>query len=211
MKTAALAQVMPAVSTVAKRMTMSREPPRHPLVRHSSINRILAPTDLSEFSAAGVRYALTAARELGAAVTVYYVVTRKSLVGLGRSPDERKFLTKHFYSVVGAYETLLKKFVEQRFGDIIGSIKVNFKVEVGTPQRWIVKTAKTEGADLIVIATRGMSGLRRAILGSVTEEVIRNAPCPVVAVPSNFGVSGRDHVTTGAKKETKATKLAELS
>ena len=191
MKNTALAELVPTASTAARRMTMSTEAPRQSVVRPSSIKRILAPTDLSELSEAGVRYALSGARELGAAVTVYYVVTRKSIVGLGRSRDEREFLASHFYSIVEAYEMLMKKFVDQRFGDIIGSVRVYFKVEVGTPERRIVQTAKSEGADLIVIATRGMGGLRRAILGSVTEQVIRNAPCPVVAVPSMCGTPPR--------------------
>jgi nucleotide-binding universal stress UspA family protein len=200
MKNTALAELIPTASTAARRMTMSRQAPPQSVVRPSSIKRILAPTDLSELSEAGVRYALTAARELGAAVTVFYVVTRKSIVGLDRTRDEREFLASRFYSIVEAYEMLLKKFVEQRFGDMIRSVKVDFRVEVGTPERRIVRTAKSQGADLIVIATRGMSGLRRVILGSVTEEVIRNAPCPVVAVPSTFATPPR-----GGKRDRSAS------
>jgi nucleotide-binding universal stress UspA family protein len=49
----------------------------------------------------------------------------------------------------------------------------------------IVGLAKKLGADLIVMGCRGRRGIRRAIGGSVSDAVIRNAPCPVLVVPSN--------------------------
>ena len=55
-------------------------------------------------------------------------------------------------------------------------------VQTGIPAPTIVKKAKEWPADLIVIASHGRSGVPRALLGSVAEEVIRNAPCPVLVV-----------------------------
>jgi nucleotide-binding universal stress UspA family protein len=49
----------------------------------------------------------------------------------------------------------------------------------------IVGLAKELGADLIVMGCRGRGGIRRAVGGSVSDAVIRNAPCPVLVVPSN--------------------------
>jgi nucleotide-binding universal stress UspA family protein len=46
----------------------------------------------------------------------------------------------------------------------------------------IVRAAGAEGCDLIVMGTHGRSGLRRALLGSVAEEVLRKAPCPVLTI-----------------------------
>jgi hypothetical protein len=65
-------------------------------------------------------------------------------------------------------------------------VKVTQIVEFGTPEIAIVKTARTQAVDLIIMATRGKSGLSRIVLGSVTEEVIRNAPCPVLAITPGF-------------------------
>jgi len=47
----------------------------------------------------------------------------------------------------------------------------------------VIHHAKESGVDLIVMATRGNAGIRRMVLGSVTDAVIRGAPCPVVVVP----------------------------
>jgi nucleotide-binding universal stress UspA family protein len=48
----------------------------------------------------------------------------------------------------------------------------------------ILKVAEQKSPDLIVIATHGRTGVRRFVLGSVTEKVVRAAPCPVLVVPS---------------------------
>jgi nucleotide-binding universal stress UspA family protein len=55
-------------------------------------------------------------------------------------------------------------------------------VQTGTPATAITKAAKDWPADLIVIGSHGRSGMRRALLGSVAEGVMRNAPCPVLVV-----------------------------
>ncbi len=52
----------------------------------------------------------------------------------------------------------------------------------GTPDRQIVRAAKSKRADLVVMGTHGRTGLARLFLGSVAERVIGNAPCPVLAV-----------------------------
>jgi len=52
----------------------------------------------------------------------------------------------------------------------------------GEPAAEIMRVAKEAGCDLIVMGTHGRSGLERFFMGSVAEEVMRNAPCPVVTV-----------------------------
>ena len=52
----------------------------------------------------------------------------------------------------------------------------------GSPAHEICATAETQKADLIVISTHGHTGLKRFALGSVTENVVRHAPCPVLVV-----------------------------
>ena len=52
----------------------------------------------------------------------------------------------------------------------------------GSPADEIVNTAGSIGADLIVVGTHGRTGFRRAVIGSVAERVVRNAPCTVVCV-----------------------------
>ncbi len=53
----------------------------------------------------------------------------------------------------------------------------------GTPHTFIVQEAKDKGIDLIVMGTHGRSGIKRVLLGSVAQNVIGHAPCPVLVVP----------------------------
>ena len=55
-------------------------------------------------------------------------------------------------------------------------------VRVGIPTDEIVKVAEENNADLIVMGTRGLTGTKRALLGSTADQVIRWAPCPVLVV-----------------------------
>lgn len=59
---------------------------------------------------------------------------------------------------------------------------VSAVVRTGTPFEEICQAAKKLGADLIVLTTRGQTGLKRVWLGSTAERVVRHAPCPVLAV-----------------------------
>jgi nucleotide-binding universal stress UspA family protein len=52
----------------------------------------------------------------------------------------------------------------------------------GNPQEVLLHEARSRGADLILVGTHGRSGLRRVLLGSIAEGVLRAAPCPVVVV-----------------------------
>ena len=61
-------------------------------------------------------------------------------------------------------------------------ISCEYEARDGSPDQVIVKLARDKKADLIVMGTRGRTGLAHAILGSVAERVIRTAPCPVMTV-----------------------------
>lgn len=63
-------------------------------------------------------------------------------------------------------------------------VQVAVQVREGSAAEEILKVAESESPDLIVMATHGRTGVRRLLLGSVTEKIVRTAPCPVLAVPS---------------------------
>jgi universal stress protein A len=60
--------------------------------------------------------------------------------------------------------------------------RVRLAVRIGIPYEEIVDLATDERADLVVIGTRGRTGARRVLLGSVAERVVRLAPCPVLSI-----------------------------
>ena len=160
------------------------------------IKKILAPTDLSDLSREGVRYALNLARAVGAEVTLYHVVNYEELLHYGLEMKEKAGSYYDFRpadSILDTYRTALARFLQDHFSDLAPWIKIREKVEMGRAEENIVEEAKKERADLIVISTHGRTGLSHILVGSVTEKVVRHAPCPVLSI--------RPKMEAGAAKE----------
>ena len=155
------------------------------------MKKILAPTDFSEHSRAGVGYALKLARELGAEVTVYYAVSPEELMRYSKEMQEKLAHTVPLSpgdEPLKKYEVAMERFLSDYFSDIIPGLTIRRKVEFGEPYKNIVGEAEKEGVDWIVICTHGRTGLLHMVMGSVTEKVVRHAPCPVLSIhPSQAG------------------------
>jgi universal stress protein A len=146
-----------------------------------TIKKILAPTDFSELSRAGVEYALMLARELGAEVTVYRAVSSEDLVDYTYELREyHNTLTAASANVMELHERALDRFLKRYVPD--ASVTINRRVELGGPADNIVELSARGGFDLIVMSTHGRTGLSHALYGSVTEKVVRHAPCPVLSI-----------------------------
>jgi nucleotide-binding universal stress UspA family protein len=63
-------------------------------------------------------------------------------------------------------------------------VKVNAHLSADVPSHAIVEAAKELDVDLIVMGTRGLTGLRHVLLGSVAERTVRAVSCPVITVPA---------------------------
>lgn len=164
-----------------------------------TIKTILAPVDLSNLSKLGVRYALEFARPQEAEVLIYNVLTveetpfpqgdEKWVASQADLPKVRKTLEER--------KRLLDCFVSENFADLLPNSKIRQAVEIGAPSKKIVEKAAREGVDLIVMSTHGRTGLLHVLIGSVTERVIRRAPCPVLSVPP----PGKSKATAGSESE----------
>ena len=73
----------------------------------------------------------------------------------------------------------------------LGMTDVEARIIEGDPGRALCDLAREVEATVIVMGTRGRGGLRRAVLGSVSDHVVRNAPCPVLVIRSTLGRSAR--------------------
>ena len=135
------------------------------------LKKLLAPTDFSELSAEGVRYACKLAKEVGAQVIVLNVVIldESNVVGKGE---------------IAAHEKRLIEFTSKIVGRRADDLKVREAVVTGQAYAAIVDCAEKERADLIVMSSHGRSGLSRMLIGSVTDKLLRGASCPVLVVPA---------------------------
>jgi nucleotide-binding universal stress UspA family protein len=87
------------------------------------------------------------------------------------------------------YAEEIQSGAERETGDVLHKAGAQFTArrELGHPVDRIVSTASDEKVDLIVIGSRGLGGFERLLLGSVSEGVLRHAPCPVLVVRRPHG------------------------
>jgi nucleotide-binding universal stress UspA family protein len=141
------------------------------------IHKILVPVDFSEYSQRALDEAIGLAKKFAAelhllhcyqiypvgAVAPYDIVLPESL--------ER--------TIQEAARGLLAEWADMAAGQ---GVHVQRHLSASAPSSAITDLAETLGVDLIVIGTRGLSGLKHVLLGSVAERTIRMAPCPVLTV-----------------------------
>jgi nucleotide-binding universal stress UspA family protein len=151
---------MPAISAV------SNATPEH------AIRRILLATDMTTASAGATDQALELAHDLHASLLAVSVIDVEDGARSGRRlprMDQRRAARED------AAQALVLRGRRQGVG-------VSFLVWEGEPGPAIVEAAVSEEADLVVVGTHGRGSLGRLLIGSVSEYVVRNAPCPVLVV-----------------------------
>jgi nucleotide-binding universal stress UspA family protein len=140
-------------------------------LRSAAIKTILAPTDLSPGSLSGVIKAAELAHRFQA-----------NLILMTAVPKPRGTAEQHGRYLDQAADTVRMRFTRQVPAAVRQGLSVRFLAVVGTPVDMILQVANTEEVDLIVMATRGRSGLRRLLYGSVAEGVVRVSPSPVLTI-----------------------------
>ena len=155
------------------------------------IRKILAPTDLSELSLAGLRYAFDIA-DAGSEIIVFHVVDYHEAMPIVEGLEYGYAMNQIslFDELVKEHEKQLDEFLRKNDLGEKAKVKIRKEVVVGTPFEKIVEKAAAEKVDAIVISTHGRTGLGHALIGSVAEKVVRLAKCPVLTVrPSSEKVS----------------------
>ncbi len=137
-----------------------------------SWNTILVPTDFSEPSKEAVKIAADLAALCGAKITLLHVVRLPASCPGEVSLDVDELLK----SARECLEEIANQIPSSVFGE-----KLTELGERETVQE-IIEAARSRSADLIVMATHGHNRLKRFLLGSTTEKVMRHAPCPVLVV-----------------------------
>ena len=135
---------------------------------------ILVAVDLSECSEYAVSYAGVLAVGLGARLTLTVNVNMAEREAIeAHSGDDRM-------TIEDAGRSALAEVAERLAPGVEASFDLRFR---DFPNEGIGDAARSSSADLIVVASHGRSGFRRALLGSVAEKVIRQSEIPVVVVP----------------------------
>ncbi|MGE0869737.1 MAG: universal stress protein [Kofleriaceae bacterium] len=140
---------------------------------------ILVATDFSELADAGLAYAVDLASRLDATVHVLHVIPVPVMgmeeIGIAYGAVTMEATTAEAQR---ALDELVARY--RSAGARVGIAAP--RLEVGDPREVIDRVAEEINADLIVMGTHGRRGVRRMLLGSVAESVVRSAPCPVLTL-----------------------------
>jgi len=142
------------------------------------LHRILVPTDFSKFSKIAVNYAVALAEKFGAELYLLHVVQDLALFipdAVAVVPPVAVPVDQFTVAARAALDRVVEENQLERF-------TVHREVREGTPFYEIIRFAKEANIDLIVMGTHGHTGLAHVLLGSVTEKVVRKAPCPVLTI-----------------------------
>lgn len=137
------------------------------------VKKILYPTDFSPYSNQAYFHAVALAQHHKASLTVVYVYTPGAApAARGNGQGDRQYWREQLEQIRPANP----------------SIPVHHVFLEGDPATEIDRYARDAGIDLIVMGTHGRTGVERLLVGSVTEKVMREAPCSVMAVKLPRGI-----------------------
>lgn len=153
-----------------------------------NVKHLLVPTDGSEGALHAAAFAGDLARALGARVTVLAVHNEEVIMPYAWGPGEWPSATPYGSRSVEEIRKMIESRAEaEELAATVAAVGT-LPAPAVTAQRWghaaegICAHAAETGADLIVIGSHGRSGLGRVLLGSVSNRVANQAPCPVTIV-----------------------------
>ena len=139
------------------------------------IKNIICTTDFSDFSNHAIPFGISLAREFGAKLHLCHVIDISSTAMYGEGfadPFEQ--------------QKRISDYAQDHLNELMGDMPIDWEpvISVGNTANDIARVAEEKNADLVVAATHGRAGLKRVILGSVTERLMRTLPCPLFVVRS---------------------------
>jgi nucleotide-binding universal stress UspA family protein len=148
------------------------------------IKRIMCATDFSRPAQAALKYAA----ELSAQLQVPLLIANSYAVPLAVVPAFEGGVIPTSTAVAEDLAERSRKLDEAcRAATELGAIGVEAVALEGEPASALITAAHERGVDMLAMGTHGRSGLARALIGSVTDKVVRTAPCPVFVVHPTEG------------------------
>lgn len=142
--------------------------------------KILVATDGSEHGNKAADYAIGLAKKLSAEVLAVYVVSLKHF---------EMYALEHHDDITGYEDKNVRISKEGRDAVEYAAVRakeqgvsLSTRIVRGYPADEIMRIAKDERFDIITVGNVGKTGLERVLMGSVSEAIVRHAPCPVLVV-----------------------------
>lgn len=139
------------------------------------VENMICTTDFSDAANQAVPFGIALAREFKARLYLCHVIDISAVATYGEG-----------FSDPLEQEKRLRDYAEERLGKLMSDAIIDWQpvIRIGHVADQIVWLAQEKKADLVISATHGRSGLKRLVLGSVTERLMRTLPCPLFVVRS---------------------------
>lgn len=144
------------------------------------VNNILVPTDCSELSVKATEYAIKFAKQFNARLTLLLVTATEPLAVL----NDYGYFSPELHQKLVVESSRRAEVQLKEFWDTLGDpdVKAQLINVKGDPFAEIVRYAKEKEVDIIIMGTRGHTGFKHILMGSVAEKVVRYSPQPVLIV-----------------------------
>jgi len=143
------------------------------------IKKILVTTDLSDESRTAMEYAAWLASIEHSSVTLLYCVD--NIPSVAYHTVDLTF-DKFHAELLKQEQHRLNAFADSLHKDV--KLKFDVVMVEGNASRMIIRYAEKHKFDFIVMNTHGRTGIQHAVLGSISEKIVRQAPCPVITIRS---------------------------
>lgn len=143
--------------------------------------RILVPTDFSNYADNALKYALDIAKQYQAKVFLLHIIDDN----IQQCAVDYCLSDAVMNEIIRESITVSNDKLQQEINRVTGNasdIEISYYVKRGIPYDEILKEQGEKNIDLIVIASHGRTGIRRILIGSVAEKIMRGAKCPVMLV-----------------------------
>lgn len=144
-----------------------------------NIEKILVPVDGSEFSLNAAKYAIRIAKDENAQLLCIHIITPRIPYGYSTSIPTTD---KSHADIKDKVESWFDKVRQIAKNEGLPAVKTDVLVDVKSVSESILNYSANENIDLIVIGTKGRTGLKRFLMGSVANAVIQHAHCHVLLV-----------------------------
>ncbi len=149
----------------------------------TGFKKIICPTDFSPFSEMVLKKGVELAKLFNAELLLMHVITNPWSDMYSKTKafenNEKKFLQSSPAEIEAVVVDKLQELLKGFAGDVTATIRVAMLEHT---YQGIIDAAEEQDADLIVMSTHGRTGAKRFLTGSVTENVVRKAPCSVLVV-----------------------------
>lgn len=169
-----------------------------------TMKTILFPTDFSKAAEKSFIYALKFANKIGASITTLHVYKLPDIKGVNLPKTLMRIYESIDLETFENYKSNVPQLHEIAKVNNLGSVPIYHIMEEGETIPTIQTVATKNKADMIIMGTKGATGLKEIFIGSVAASLLEKAPCPVLVVPEKAVFDGKiDNIamTTSFKKE----------